>query len=62
MELTEKQKLTYLKVKSELKELENHLFTEQSHQIADELLCELLTELGFSDIVSLFEDLDKWYA
>ena len=36
--------------------------TECAHGRADEILCELLRELGYSDIVDAYEDIDKWYA
>ena len=44
-----------------LKECERY-DTECAHGRADEILCELLRELGYSDIVDAYEDIDKWYA
>jgi hypothetical protein len=35
---------------------------ESSHIEADGLLCEMLTALGYEDIVKAFNDLGKWYA
>lgn len=35
---------------------------EVAHSIADELMCELLKDLGYSDGVRIFRDMDKWYA
>jgi len=36
--------------------------TEVAHGDADDLLCMLLKELGFDELVAIFEDMDKWYA
>ena len=35
---------------------------EGAHSMADDLLCKLLTELGYAEGVKVFEDMDKWYA
>ena len=35
---------------------------EIAHVNADEVLCELLTSLGFSDVVEEFKKVPKWYA
>ena len=35
---------------------------ERSHGMADDLLCEILKELGYGEGVKIFEDADKWYA
>lgn len=35
---------------------------EVRHGLEDELLCELLTELGYKKIVELYDSTDKWYA
>lgn len=35
---------------------------EIAHVNADEILCELLTSLGFSDVVKEFKKVPKWYA
>jgi hypothetical protein len=35
---------------------------EIAHVNADEILCELLTSLGFSDVVEEFKKVPKWYA
>lgn len=44
-----------------LKECSNYE-TEHSHSTADSLLCELLLELGYKDIVEVFQNLEKWYS
>lgn len=36
--------------------------TEQDHIDADKLLCELLSKLGYNEVVEKFESLRKWYA
>ena len=36
--------------------------TEAGHASADTVLCELLIELGYSDVVDVYNRVDKWYA
>lgn len=36
--------------------------TEMAHIQADELMCELLRELGYGEGVNIFENMNKWYA
>jgi hypothetical protein len=35
---------------------------EHDHLEADEILCNLLSDLGYTELVSEFRKLDKWYA
>jgi hypothetical protein len=35
---------------------------EAAHGKADDLLCEVLESLGYSDGVQIFVEMDKWYA
>jgi len=35
---------------------------EINHQLADDLLCQFLTQIGHSDIAEEFEKIGKWYA
>lgn len=35
---------------------------ENSHSNADWILCELLTALGYADVVAEWEKVGKWYA
>lgn len=35
---------------------------ETGHGWADTLLCEALTELGFPELVKVFDEVEKWYA
>lgn len=36
--------------------------TEGDHSMADSMLKDLLTELGYEEVVSFYEKVDKWYA
>lgn len=45
-----------------MKELQNARDTEGSHIDADDLLCELLVELGFQEVVDEYNKIGKWYA
>jgi hypothetical protein len=45
----------------ELKGL-NNFDEETAHVIADDLLCQLLRELGHDDVVEAYLLVDKWYA
>ncbi len=45
-----------------MQELESLYDTEGVHKFADELLCEILTRVGFPKTVEAFRELDKWYA
>ena len=35
---------------------------EIAHCDADDLLCQVLRELGYGEGVDIFEEMDKWYA
>jgi len=35
---------------------------EGGHSYADDILCELLDELGYSEITGIFNSMTKWYA
>jgi len=35
---------------------------EQPHVDGDALLCELLSELGFADVVDLYDGIERYYA
>ena len=45
-----------------LRELQGHVDTEVAHVEADKILCELLIEVGFADVVVEWDRIDKWYA
>lgn len=36
--------------------------TEQAHGQADDLLCELLVKIGYSQVIDEYNKIDKWYA
>ncbi len=36
--------------------------TEAAHSEADDILCDLLKELGYGAVVAAWEQIDKWYA
>jgi hypothetical protein len=35
---------------------------ELAHSEADKVLCELLKNLGYKEVVDVWEKIDKWYA
>lgn len=35
---------------------------EVAHSRADDLLCDLLKELGFKEVVDVYDKVGKWYA
>jgi len=45
-----------------MREINKNGDTEGAHCEADDLLCEILKELGFGEAVEIFENMDKWYA
>lgn len=50
------------KAKAKLIELQNSGDIENAHQVADNIICNILMSLGYSDIVIEFNKLEKWYA
>lgn len=36
--------------------------TEAVHGVVDSIICELLDELGFNEIVGKYDSYNKWYA
>ena len=36
--------------------------TERAHSEVDDVLCELLTSLGYADVVEKYHKVDKWFA
>ena len=47
---------------TKLKECQKKNDTEVAHDIADGILCDLLKELGYKDVVKEYYKVDKWYA
>lgn len=35
---------------------------ESDHSEADKVICDLLTSLGYEDVVCEYDHVDKWYA
>lgn len=35
---------------------------EVAHSLADDILCDLLINLGYIELVDAYNDIDKWYA
>jgi hypothetical protein len=41
----------------------NHIHDEEAaHWLADKLLVEILTDLGYTKTVEIYDDIPKWYA
>ena len=47
---------------AELAELKLSKDKEEAHADADGVLCQLLSELGYEDVVKAYHDISKWYA
>ncbi len=45
-----------------LKSCQKSIDTEMSHIEADLIICDLLIELGFKDVVDEYDKVGKWYA
>lgn len=60
--MTKKQRELAEKAKEKLTEELRNNDTESAHVNADEILLELLLQLGFEDVVDLYNQIDKWYA
>jgi hypothetical protein len=45
-----------------MKDVAKNHDAEVAHCDADDLLCELLKDLGYEEIIEAFESVDKWYA
>lgn len=48
--------------KKRLIELQHNSDTEVAHLSADQILCNILEELGYSDVVKEYNKIEKWYA
>ena len=46
----------------ELRSIRENLDTEVAHSNADDVLCKLLTDLGYGDVVEEWRKVEKWYA
>ncbi len=47
---------------NKLKELQDGVDIEVEHSDADDILCTLLTDLGYADVVKEYQEVNKWYA
>lgn len=54
--------MTYERAIEELEALAEMSDTEAAHIMADDVLCELLTALGYGDVVEAYANVGKWYA
>ena len=45
-----------------MKEIAEHKCEELVHIEMDELMCQILRELGYGSGVEIFEKVDKWYS
>jgi hypothetical protein len=50
------------KYEDAMRQQTNNDDTEAAHHLADEILCDVLNELGYKNLVDLFYKVDKWYA
>lgn len=48
--------------KKKMKEISLSTDPEGAHGAADELMCQLLKELGYSEGVRIFDKMEKWYG
>lgn len=55
-------KTTYEKMCERMKNTIDMRDTEDAHIEADHILCEFLESLGFTELVSLYQKVDKWYS
>ena len=55
--MDEKKRQEYLE---KLKVLQESVDYEKAHSDADDLLCEVLKEIGYSDIAEAYEEIFKW--
>jgi hypothetical protein len=46
----------------ELAEIKKDTDTEVAHIDADDVLCQLLSDLGYDDVVMAYRQIGKWYA
>lgn len=45
-----------------MKELANNDDVEARHSEMDDLMCEILSKMGFNELVDIFNETEKWYA
>ncbi len=47
---------------AQMRNINRSLDVEGKHGEADDLMCQLLRELGYAEGVVIFEAMDRWYA
>lgn len=62
MKLTDEQQQVVELAKHRLSDLQVNGDKEVAHVAADDVLCDLLNALGLSEVVALYEKIDKLYA
>jgi hypothetical protein len=60
--VTKKQKKLAEKAKADLQYQIDNYNIEVAHENADRLLCEFLKEIGFDEVVKVYNNVTKWYA
>lgn len=58
----ETEKINVKEIKEKLKKLQQSDDVELSHYEADQIICKLLDNLGYTDIVKEYNKISKWYA
>ena len=51
-----------LSKEKEMEKVTNDYDTETGHIVADDILCAVLEKLGYTHLVELYNEVDKWYA
>ena len=46
----------------QMKALQDNWDIEEAHGMADDILCEALKQLGYNELVELYEKIEKWYS
>lgn len=54
--------MTREEFKNKMQAIADKRDTEEGHIEADDLMCELLKELGYGEGVDIFEGMPRWYA
>ena len=45
-----------------MREINDTMDTEFGHEVADDLMCEVLRGLGYGEGIGIYEGMDRWYA
>ena len=53
---------TYRAFCDRMQQLSEYADIEAAHSKADDILCEVLDKLGYTEIVELYNGIEKWYA